>query len=123
MTTIIDYIINISALISFISLFAMSAYLYRAKIYTAWQLRTYFLWPRLLFEYRDHTRKYSGKIGIWFPIFKVSFLILSGVFVSSSVPQLFSLPTPILIIILIFAVTVIPALGYAIYGLSKEKYY
>lgn len=123
MKEILNGIATIAALLFLASVFAMSAYLYRAKIYTGWQLRTNFLWPKIIFEYRDHTKKYSGKKGIWYNICKVSFFILIAAAIASIVPQLFLLPTPITIVVLIFAATIIPAIGYAIYGLSKEKYF
>jgi hypothetical protein len=123
MTEIVTLIETISGLIFLASFFVMDAYLYRAKIYTAWRMGVNPLWPRIIFEYRDHTKKYSGKIGIWYFISKTSFFILLGAFIASIMPQLFSLPTPIAIIVLIVGGTVIPAIGYAIYGLSKEKYF
>jgi hypothetical protein len=123
MKEIINIITTVSGLAFIASLFAMSAYLYRAKIYTAWQLRTTFMWPKIIFEYRDHTTKYTGKKGIWYNICKVSFFLLVVTFIASVVPQLLLLPTAIAIVVLIAAVTLIPAIGYAIYGLSKEKYF
>jgi hypothetical protein len=123
MTEVLNVVSTISGLTFITSLFAMSAYLYRAKVYTAWQLRTTFLWPRIIFEYRDHTEKYSGSKGIWYSICKVSFFILLGTVIVSLVPQILLLPKAILVVVLILAATIIPAIGYAIYGLSKERYY
>lgn len=123
MKEILNDITTIAALVFLASVFAMSAYLYRAKIYTAWQMRTNFLWPKTIFEYRDHTTKYTGKKGIWYNICKVSFFLLVVTCIASVVPQLLLLPTAIAIVVLIAAVTLIPAIGYAIYGLSKEKYF
>jgi hypothetical protein len=123
MKDIINLLTVSTGAIFLISLFAMSDYLYRKKIYTWWQLRFNFMWPRIIFEYRDHTKKYSGKEGIWYNISKVSFIILVITFIATILPHIYSLPTPILIVIAIFVVTIVPALGYAIYGLSKEKYF
>ena len=123
MKEILNGITTIAALVFLASVFAMSAYLYRTKIYTGWQLRTNFLWPRIIFEYRDHTKKYSGKKGIWYSICKLSFFILIASVIASFVPHFFLLPTAIAIVVIIFAATIIPAIGYAIYGLSKEKYF
>lgn len=81
------------------------------------------LWPRVIFEYRDHTKKYSGKIGSWYYISGASFLVLVFTMLAVIVPQLFVLPTPISIIIMAVSVVIIPAIGYGIYGLSKEKYF
>ena len=123
MKEIISGIIYVSALIFLASIFAIGAYLYRAKIYTTWQLRTTFLWPKIIFEYRDHTKKYQGTKGIWYGICKVSFLVLFAAVLASIVPQILLLPKAIAVAVFIFAATIVPAIGYAIYGLSKERYY
>ncbi|MBU2622750.1 MAG: hypothetical protein KKD92_10575 [Proteobacteria bacterium] len=123
MTEILNVIITASGLIFLLSFFAMASYLFRAKVYTMWQIRVNPLWPRIIFEYRDHTKRYSGKIGIWYYISGGSFFIFVFTMATANVPQLFVLPAPITIIIMAVAVFIIPAIGYAIYGLSKEKYF
>jgi len=60
---------------------------------------------------------------MWYHVCKISFFIFIGLLIVSSVPLLFSLPAVIVIVTTIVAVTIIPAIGYVIYGLSKEKYF
>jgi hypothetical protein len=54
---------------------------------------------------------------------KISSCIFSVSLIAVIVPILKGLPTMISVVVLIAAAYIILALGYAIYGLSKEKYF
>ncbi len=123
MNELLNIIITAAAGLCIVSLFGMGDYLRQKKIYTWWQLRFNLMWPRILFQYRDHTQKYSGKKGIWYHLAKISFLIFIMSVIAVTAPKLIQLPTPLAILVLIVIATLVPAIGYAIYGLSKEKYF
>jgi hypothetical protein len=77
---ILGIIFDIFSPLSVISLFAIGAYLYRKKVYTAWQVRTAFYWPQLIFDYKNHTKKTMGHIGIWYYVIIASIaLTLSSI--------------------------------------------
>ncbi len=123
MEPLLNSLINIFFLAFLLSLFAMGYYLYEAKVYTYMQLRFTFMWPRLIFEYRDHTRKFLGKTGKWYPVCKISFSVLSVSLLILSSKYLLSIPLPISIVIFIAAIIIFPSIGFVIYNLSKDKYF
>ena len=75
MEKLFDYIFTIFGPLSIFSMFVIGAYLYRKKLYTAWQLRMTVFLPELIIKYRDHTRQNEGRIGIWYYIAIVSILL------------------------------------------------
>jgi hypothetical protein len=75
MEKLFDYIFSIFGPLSILSMFVIGFYLYRKKLYTAWQLRMTFFWPELIIKYRDHTRQNEGHIGIWYYVAIVSILL------------------------------------------------
>ncbi len=69
---ILDMVFEISGPLSIISMFAIGTYLYKNKVYSVWGLGTAFLWPQLIVDYRIHTKKNLGHVGIWFYVVAVS---------------------------------------------------
>lgn len=67
-----EIVFEIFGPLSVISLFVIGSYLYRKRLYTAWQIRAAFFWPELIIKYRDHTKQVLGHIGIWYYIIIVS---------------------------------------------------
>jgi hypothetical protein len=123
MSQLLNILTEAFFLIFLSSLFVIGLYLYRAKVYTWLQLRFNFMWPRIIFEYRDHTRKFTGKTGYWFYVSKFSFFILFALLLIEASLNLSSVPFPVRILIIIGAVIIIPSIGFVIYNLSKDKYF
>ena len=123
MENFLFYIIELSLPLAIISVFFMARYFVGHKIYTWWQIRLKILWPVLTFEYRDHTRKNMGKVGLWFYIFWVCILVSFLAGLTSLAFELSEAPMPIVFLVLFSALLIIPLLSFAIYNMSKEKYY
>ena len=119
----INKIIDISGPVMILSLFAMTAYLFRKKVYTALELRKKIIWPSIVFEYRDHTKKYNGKVGIYYYIFCPSALITTVLIIFQAATIAHEASTPIFITAMITAATIIPIICYWIYSLWKGKYF
>jgi hypothetical protein len=79
---IFEIIFKLFGPLSVISIFAICHYLYRNKLYTAWELRTMLFWPELFTKYRDHTKLKHGRTGIWLYI-AIASLVLSVISVIS----------------------------------------
>ena len=123
MKTALDLITNISGIIAIISLLVMSFYCVNRGIYTFRELRWKVLWLEIIFRYRDHTRKSVGHVGSWYNIFLVSILILLISINTELVIDLLTAPRPIIFVVAFSALLLLPLVGYAIYNMSKEKYY
>ena len=123
MKTASELITNISGSIAIISILVMSFYLVNRRIYTFWQLGWKLLWLEIIFRYRDHTRKSVGHVGSWYHIFLVSVFIFLISINTELVIQLLTAPWPIIFVVAFSALLLLPLIGYAIYNMSKEKYY
>ena len=78
----------------------------------------------MIFEYRDHTRKFREKTGVWFYVSKFSFFVFFAVLlIEASSTHLSSIPLPISIVIIIATIIILPSVGFVIYNLSTEKYF
>ena len=123
MKTALDIMTTLSCFIMVISALAMYYYFIDRGIYTYWQLQWKVLWFEVIFRYRDHTKKQSGRTGYWYHIFLSSTFIL---IISSVIELALHLRTtswPIIFLVVFTALLLLPLLGYAIYNMSKEKYY
>lgn len=123
MKKLVLYIVELSLSLTILCFLMMGYYFVKYKIYTWWQIRLKFLWPILTFEYRDHTKKHFGKVGILFYVFWICFLVsLLGGLIELAL-ELSEAPTPIIFAVSFSVLLLIPLLGFAVYNMSKEKYY
>lgn len=70
---IAEKLIIISGPLVIFSVFGMWSYLVRKGIWDAWE--HFFMWPRIVIDYRNHTRERSGSIGIFYYVFTVSLVM------------------------------------------------
>ena len=100
---------------------AMFIYL-RMNGYSYWQLQTEFIFPKMIFVYRDHTRKHKGKTGFWYYIFLLSTAL---VFVAAFLELWGVLSVThwgIKFVVIFTFFLIVPLLIYALYNMSKENY-
>ncbi len=90
--------------------------------YSYLKLQTDFIFPKFLFVYRDHTKKYKGKTGIWYYIFLLSTgLVFVGILLELwDVLSVANWGIKFAVIFTFFLI--VPLLIYAIYNMSKEDY-
>jgi hypothetical protein len=55
------------------SVFGMWSYLVRKGIWDTWE--HFFIWPKIVIDYRKHTKERSGHVGIFFYVFTISFIV------------------------------------------------
>jgi hypothetical protein len=123
MRLVADWLLTLGFPTVLFSLAMMGCYLVRSGVYTVWQLRTKLLWPEIIFEYRDHTRRHLGKVGIVYYVFLVAMLLV-GIAASAEL-AIITLPAPLPIIIVVWFTyaLLVPLLGFVIYRLSQEKHF
>jgi hypothetical protein len=94
----------------------------RTKGYTYWRLQSEYLFPKILFLYRDYTRKYKGKTGVWYYIFLVSGLLaFMGVPIELWV-QISATHWSVKFVVIFTFFLIVPLLMVAVYQMSKEDY-
>lgn len=119
----LDIVMTLSFSAVIISVIAMSFYFLNRGIFTYWQMQWKILWLEIIFRYRDHTRKNVGHVGCWYYIFLVSiFMSIISTFVELVLHMRLA-SWPIILVVAFSAVMLVPLIGYAIYNMSKEKYY
>jgi len=116
-----ELIITISGTISIVSFFAIGLYFLNRNIYTCWEFRRKLLWLEVIYQYRDHTRKNAGNVGIWYYILLISILITIISVLTMLAIKLRAASWPVIFVVVFSALLIIPLLGYAIYNMSKEK--
>lgn len=72
---ILKIILEICGPLSILSIFVIATYLYKNKVCTGWEIRTAFLWLQMIVDYKDHTKKNLGHVGIWFYVFIVNIIL------------------------------------------------
>jgi hypothetical protein len=123
MRRVAEYLLTVGGPIALLSGAMMAHYLVRNRVRTWWQVRREFLWPKIIFEYRDHSRRYRGKAGIWYYVFSISVFF---VFIASSIELAMitaSAPLPLIIVVSFTYLVLVPLVGYVIHMLSREKYF
>jgi len=123
MKTALDILTTISFSTAIISAIAMSFYFLNRGVYTYWQMQWKVLWLELIFRYRDHTKKNNGRVGTWYYIFLVNIFISIFSILAELALHMLTATWPIIIVVAFSALLLVPLIGYAIYNISKEKYY
>jgi hypothetical protein len=102
-----------------ISVLVMFFYLH-LNGYSYWQLH---FDPHFPFIYRDHTKKYMGKTGIWYYIFFTSTaFFFVAVFMELWIDVISAARWEIKFVAIFTFFLLVPLLIFAIYKMSKEKY-
>jgi hypothetical protein len=70
---IAEKMIAISGPLVIFSVFGMWSYLVRKGIWDTWE--HFFMWPRIVVDYREHTKERSGRTGILFYVFSTSLVV------------------------------------------------
>lgn len=123
MKTDLDIVTTLSFSAAIISVIAMSFYFLNRGIFTYWQMQSKILWLEIIFRYRDHTRKNIGHVGFWYYIFLVSiFISIISIFIEFALHMRIA-SWPIILVVAFSVLLLVPLIGYAIYNISKEKYY
>jgi len=123
MRLLVDWALTLGFPIVLVSLAIMAHYLVQRRVYTWWQLRTKLLWPEIIFEYRDHSRKHRGRAGMCYHAFSFGIsLVITAASVELAIITA-PAPLPIVIVVWFTYVLFVPLLGFMIYRLSKEKYF
>ena len=105
------------------SLLIMGQYLVKNKVYSYWQLRTTLLWPKIAFEYRDHTKVHIGKAGIWYLIFLIGIFILTPAVLLRLLMDILKENRPTIFAVVFGLFIIIPLIAYVAYSFSKEKHH
>ena len=116
-------IVWISAFISVTSHLAMSLYLRHEGVYSYWSFDFHGTVYKHFYQYRDHTKKYKGKIGFWYYVALISDPIFFILILIPFAIKLISAHWAIIFAVSLGFITVVPLLIYALYLMSKEKYF
>ncbi len=122
MEPIIRSLVNVLILVSIVSIAAIEIYLFKSKIITVWQLQVFVLSPKLLFKYRDHTRHAKGQTGVWYYVFSISILILTGLGMVYGLIYVLTAKWSIMSALIIFLFLLVLGIAYLIYGMAKETH-
>jgi hypothetical protein len=116
-----DWLITLSWPVAFISFSLIINYLVRKKVTTSAGLHFHPIWPKLVFKYRDHTRKNRGKTGVWYYTFSLSVSVLAIVSVAELLLFVSKGPPAIFLLVCFTVLIIIPLLGYVVLCLARER--
>ena len=98
MESVIHTLTTVTGLLSLTSLAAMIVYLINNKVLTITEAAIFNIWPRSVFQYRDHTKNNKGRVGFWYWVFMPNILAFAIMVSVKIYSLLHEAPWPILVV-------------------------